>query len=229
MTDFFSVYTYTPWDGLNTNQLTQIRLLSLKNIFKKFPVIEQVFFDDLISKVYDNNHYSWSQTIKRIVGPNNEDYNIADWNFVWAFDDQRRMFQFLFQKIKKEEIPQGILVALAPPELGQLLVDYKSEALLKTLSLLNMPSKIKFLMILAPKGKSLAEEQQVFQFNREYLDKMRFINTIGKMPNIKGQWFPAYEPKCPICNELMTNISGLDYKVGFGQLICTKCGYKKEK
>ncbi len=51
MTDFFNIYTETPWDNLKANQLTQIRVLSLKSVFKTYPVIEPSFFDDLNSKI----------------------------------------------------------------------------------------------------------------------------------------------------------------------------------
>ena len=74
MTDFFNIYTETPWDNLKTNLLTQIRTLSLKSIFKTYPVIEPSFFDDLNSKIININHYMWVESIKRITGPKNEDY-----------------------------------------------------------------------------------------------------------------------------------------------------------
>ena len=74
MTDFFNIYTEIPWDNLKTNQLTQIRVLSLKSVFKTYPVIEPSFFDDLNSKIININHYMWVESIKRITGPKNEDY-----------------------------------------------------------------------------------------------------------------------------------------------------------
>ncbi|MFX0105697.1 MAG: hypothetical protein ACFE75_09415 [Candidatus Hodarchaeota archaeon] len=225
MTDFFTISTLTPWDNLKTNELTQIRVMSLKKIFKTYPVIEPAFFNDLSSNLNNNHHYSWIQSIKRIVGPSNNDYDIQNWNFLWAFDDQNRMFQFLFQK----ENEQGILVGLAPPELAKLFFTHGKEAILRTLSLLNNPSKIKFLMILAPKGKSIAQERQLFQLSKNQYDRKKFIDMLKKKPNISGQWFPSYEPRCPICNELLMDLSGLDFRVGLGQLICLSCGYKKIK
>ena len=36
-----------------------------------------------------------------------------------------------------------------------------------------------------------------------------------------------FEAKCPICNGMLTELK--DYGVGFGKLICPKCGYKKIK
>lgn len=231
MKSFFTVFTLTPWDTKNSNSLSRVKLLSLKNIFKQFPVIQQEFFDDILSKVYEYNHYSWIKCIRRIVGPNNEDYDISNWNFVWAFDNQNRMFQFLFQKVKEieREDSQGILVALAPPELAKLFTKHKKGALLKTLSLLNDPSNIKFLLILAPKGRSIAEEQQLFQIDKNYIDKLKYIEMLKNITNIQGAWFPSYKPKlskkkCPICNELMKELK--DYRVGFGRLVCPRCGYK---
>jgi hypothetical protein len=225
MNDFFSVFTYTPWDNLNSNLLTEVKLVSLKSITKAFPVIEPEFFDDLLSNLYNFKHYSWVQCIKRIVGPNNDDYDIAPWNFIWAMDNEGRIFQFLFQKEKnKFKDSQATLVALAPPELGKLFNQYKEGAILRTLSLLNNPKKMKFIMVLAPKGKSIAEEQQLLQINKKELEKLKFLNTLKQIPNIKGQWFPEYEVKCPICNSPLTEIN--DYKVGF---VCPQCGFKKVK
>ena len=225
MNDFFSVFTYTPWDNLNTKLLTEVKLLSLKSITKTFPVIEPEFFDDLLSNLYKFKHYSWVQCIKRIVGPNNEDYGITPWNFIWAMDNEGRIFQFLIQKERNEfKDSQATLVALAHPELGKLFNQYKEGAISRTLSLLNNPKKMKFLIILAPKGKSIAEEQQLIQVDKKTLEKLKHINKLKQMPNIKGQWFPTSEVKCPICKGALTEVS--DYKVGF---VCPRCGFKKVK
>lgn len=225
MNGFFSVFTYTPWDNLNTQILTEVKLLSLKNIIKTFPLIEPSFFDDLLSNMYKYEHYSYLECIKRIVGPNNEDYDIKPWNFIWGMDQERRIFQFLIQKVDYEsKDSQAILVALAPPELARLFEQYKEEAILRTLSLLNSAKKMKFLMVLAPKGKSIAEERQLLQINKKDLERMKFINTLKQMPNIKGQWFPTSDIKCPICNSLLTQVYGTE--VG---LICQQCGFKKVK
>ncbi|NHJ22887.1 MAG: hypothetical protein EAX91_18240, partial [Candidatus Lokiarchaeota archaeon] len=66
MKKLFSVFTYTPWDKINAEKLTEIKLLSLKSIFEKYPVIEQEFFDDLSHNISNNPHYSWFECIKRI-------------------------------------------------------------------------------------------------------------------------------------------------------------------
>ncbi|MFX1361794.1 MAG: hypothetical protein ACFE8T_15825 [Promethearchaeota archaeon] len=227
MNDFFSIYVHTPWDKLPNNNLTSVKLISLKSIFKTYPVIEPSFFDDLSSNLSKHNHYSWYESIKRIIGPNKEDYDIKDWNFIWAIDNERRMYQFLFQKITSDKDSQRILVALAPPELGKLFAQYKRDAILRTLSLINNPEKTKFLIVLTPKGKSIAEEHQLIRVNKQDLDQLKMINMLKQMPNIKGQWFPSFEPRCPICNEVLTTIK--DYKVGFGKIVCPHCGYEKSK
>ena len=117
--DLFKVFTLTPWDSLNSEIITEVKLYSLKNIFKTFPVIEPEFFDDLLSNLYKFKHYSWVECIKRIVGPSDEDYDIKPWNLIWGMDNERRIFQFLFQKVKDEiKDSKATLVALAPPELG---------------------------------------------------------------------------------------------------------------
>jgi len=223
MTDFFIIYTETPWDNLEKNKLTQIRVLSLKSIFKTYPIIEPSFFDDLNSQIIKNNHYMRVQSIKRIIGPKNEDYDITNFFFLWVFDEQKRMFQFLFQK----GVEQGILVGLAPPELSKLFSDHGKGAILRTLSLLIKPSKIKFLIFLASRRKSIAKGQQLFQVDKDYLKKLKYIRALKDIPNIQGIWFPSYDPRCPICNSFMSEIK--DYKIGFGKLICPHCGYEKIK
>jgi 16S rRNA C1402 (ribose-2'-O) methylase RsmI len=160
------------------------------------------------------------------VGPNNEDYDITPWNFIWAMDNEGRIFQFLIQKEKNEfKDSQATLVALAPPELGKLFNQYKEGAILRTLSLLNNPKKMRFLIVLAPKGKSIAEEQQLIQVDKKTLEKFKHINKLKQMPNIKGQWFYESSPRCPNCNKLITEIKG--FNVGFAKLKCPYCGYQK--
>ena len=224
MSDFFNVKLFTPWDSLNSKNLTQVKLFSLQNIFKSFPVIEPEFFDDLLSNLYKFKHFSWTECIKRIVGPNDENYDISSFDFIWAYDDQNRMYQFLFQKIKEKNTSQAILAALAPLELGKLFKQYKDEAILRTLTLLNNPKKIKFLMVLAPKGKSIAEEQQLLQVGKKDLEKIKFNAMLKQMPNIKGQWFPEYSPRCPSCNRVIVDIKG--FNVGLLKLKCPYCGHQ---
>ncbi|TXT56233.1 MAG: hypothetical protein BAJALOKI2v1_610024 [Promethearchaeota archaeon] len=225
MRKFFKLQTYTPWEGLKSDKLSEVKLLSLKSIFKSYPVIEEPFFNDLKQKITKFSHYSSISSIKRIIGPNDEDYDISKWNFIWAIDKEDRMYQFLFQKNKVEEKYQSILVALAPPELAKFFSDYKKEAILRIFSLLNSPDKLNFLMFLTHKGRSLAQELQTFQYSQEDLKKIKYSNILKEMPNIKGEWFPHFAPKCPICGATLIDIEG--YRVGFGKLICPKCGYKQ--
>ncbi len=227
MSLLFSIYTYTPWDGLKTQTLTQVKLLSLKSVFKSFPIVEQEFFDDLLSNIYNYNHYSIVKSIKKIVGPNGEDYDISNFSFVWAFDNQRRMYQFLFQKIKDDEDSRRILVALAPPELGKLFATHKKNAILRTLSLLINSKNMKFTMILTPKGKSIAEEQQIFQLNKKSQEKTNFMNVLKTMPNIQGNWFSSQNPRCPVCNQFLIEMK--EYSIiGTGKYICPHCGFGTE-
>jgi len=228
MSEFFQVYTHTPWDNLETNELTKIRVLSLKSIFKKFPVIEKEFFDDLTSNIKKNPHYSWIESIKRIIGPKNEDYDIKNWLFIWGFDIENRTYQFLCQKTEEQQSSsKAVLVALAPPELGKLFSEFKKDAMHRIFSLINTPSKIKFLMVLAPKGSSIAQEYQAYSVDQKISEQMQYIKNFGQKPNLKGEWFPHYKPICPICNNFMMELK--DYDVGFGQLICPSCGYKAVK
>jgi len=137
-------------------------------------------------------------------------------------DNERRIYQLLMQKSEEK----AILVALAPPELVKLFKQYKKEAILRTLSLLNNPNKMKFLMVLAPKGKSIAEEQQLLQINRKELDKLKFSNMLKQMPNIKGEWILTHSPRCSNCKREITEIKGLN--VGVLKFKCPYCGHQND-
>jgi hypothetical protein len=226
MKKLFSVFTYTPWDKINTEQLTEIKLLSLKSIFDKYPVIEPEFFDDLTVNLNKINHYLWFESIKRIIGPDKEDYEIQNWIFIWAMDKEDRMYQFLFQKVSYTKSTQAILAGLAPPELGKLFSKYKGNAITRIFSLLNSPNKLKFLIVLEPKGKSLVEEQQLIRVNKEEFDKVDFVNSLKSIPNIQGQWFFPRNPMCPVCKGLL--IENMDYVKGFKKLVCPQCGYERK-
>ena len=79
-------------------------------------------------------------------------------------------------------------------------------------------------MVLAPKGKSIAEVLQLFQINKKDLEKLQFVNTLKHIPNIKGKWFPTIDVKCPICNGPLTQV--YSHEVG---LVCQRCGFKRVK
>jgi len=227
MKKLFSVFVYAPWDKVEIKKLTEIRLLSLKSVFEKYPVVESKFFEDLSENISKNMHYSWFECIRRILGPDKEDYKIQNWIVIWAMDLDNRMYQFLFQKVEDSDESQAAMVGLAPPELGKLFSEYKSDAILKILSVLNNPKKIKFLMGLAPKGISLAVEQQLIKANQNELDKIKFVNSLKEIPNIQGQWFFPRNPMCPVCKGLL--IEKMDDDKGFQELMCPKCGYERKK
>jgi len=227
MNEFFKIFTYTPWDGLNSNEISEVKLLSLKKIFNNYPIIEKEFFNDLRLNLKNHPKYSWFEAIRRIIGPEKEDYIISPWRFIWALDNENRMYQFLVQKVNTDNsVSQAALVGLAPPELAKLFSEFKGKAIHKTFSLLNSPSKIKFLIYLTPKGKSIAEEVDSLLIDQNKLEKMNYIRSLANQPNIQGQWFPYFEIRCPACNKLITKVSGS--KVGFGNLVCPYCGYKKD-
>jgi len=224
---YWNILTYTPWDRLQTDTLSKVRLMSILNVFDKYPIIGSKFFNDLNVNIKEYSHYTLYKTIKRIIDPYNKDYKIQNWNFLWAMDKQRRMYQLLFQKVKKNDKIMAVMVALAPLELIKLFSDYKKESILKTLSLLNNPKNISFMTLLFAQGKSIAEESQEFNISDKYLERIRFSKYLKEQPNVKGQWFPSFAPRCPICGSFMKELEG--YRIGFRKLICPKCGYEKYK
>jgi hypothetical protein len=78
---------------------------------------------------------------------------------------------------------------------------------------------------LAPKGKSIAEEQQLLQINRNDIDKIKFNNILKQMPNIKGQWFNVQSPRCPSCGKVITEIKGIN--VEHLKIKCPYCGFQE--
>ncbi|TXT67235.1 MAG: hypothetical protein BAJALOKI1v1_140003 [Promethearchaeota archaeon] len=224
---YWEVYTYTPWDRLNSQTLSKVRLMSILNVFDKYPLIGLRFFNDLKANIQQYPHYTFYNTIKRIVDPKNKDYTIQNWNFVWAMDKEKRLYQFLFQKMKRNNEMMAALVALAPLELVKLFSTHKKEAILKTLSLLNNHKTLSFATLLEAQGKSLAEESQEFTIDNKSLQRIQFSNYLKQQPNIQGQWFPHFSPKCPICGTFMKELEA--YRIGFGKLICPQCGYEKYK
>ena len=80
------------------------------------------------------------------------------------------------------------------------------------------------LILLNAKGKSIAEDAQTVKLTQTQLNQLKYIQELKNIPNIKGQWFPTITPKCPKCNTSLIEMSS--YQIGFGKLICPKCGYE---
>lgn len=228
MNEYFRVYTYTPWDGTKSNQLAEVSLISFKSVFRKYPIIEKKFFSDLSLKLNQYPQYSSFETIRRIVGPQKEDYDISTFRFIWAYDMENRMYQFLIQMIENTtELSQAAIVGLAPPELAKLFSDYKENAIHRIFTLLNDPSMIKFLMYFRPRGKSIAEDVASLITDKQKLEKMNYMRSLANQPNIQGQWFPTFELRCPSCDKIIAKVTS--YQASFGNMKCPFCGYKEVK
>lgn len=223
---FWNLYTYTPWNPQKKGKLSQVRLKSIKESYgSTYPIISQQFLKDLYKNISKYDHYSHTKSIKRIVDPSNNDYAIQNWNLIWAMDAKERIYQFLIQRKKVKNKVNNIIVALAPPELMELIGKFQRDGLLKALSLLNSPKQIKFLKLLFARGKSLAETQQRFKVDKEDLKKIKMANYMKRQPNVEGQWFPSFAPKCPICGNYMQELEA--YRFMFRKWACPTCGYEK--
>ena len=64
-------------------------------------------------------------------------------------------------------------------------------------------------------------------FEKNSLEKLNYLRSLKDVPNIQGAWYPSNDPRYPICNSFISEIK--DYKIGFGKLVCKKCGYEKKK
>lgn len=219
---YFTVSVLNSWDPIKNNKISNVNLLSFKFLLGKFPKVEYSFFDDLKSNLKSELNYLSLNSIKRIVGTDKEDYELANWSFLWGLDFKYRSYQLLIQSSKEGK---GTIAAVGPVGLASFFDKMKWNGIIPTLSLLNSPDKMKFLVLLTPSGESIAKEKEQQKLRSFQVDQI--IDRWNSMKNIEGQWFPSFKPTCPVCNELMEEFKG--YEVGFGQIICPRCGYSANK
>ncbi len=218
---YFTVSVLNSWDPKRSSKISEVNLLSLKIILGKFPMIEKQFFSDLRDNLKNKPNYFSLRSIKRIVGPQKEDYELADWTLLWGLDFKFRAYQVLIQKSKDGK---GTLAAIGPVGLASFFDRMKWNSILPILSLLNSPEKMKFLVTLVPKGESIVKEMEQQKLKSAQVEQI--INQWNSMKNVEGQWFPSFKPRCPVCNGSMEELQG--YQVGFAKLICPRCGYSRK-
>ena len=219
---YFKVTVFNTWDPRGVKISSNVNLLSSKFILGKFPKIENRFFEDLNENIKNKPHYFSQESIKKIVGPEKEEYNILDWVFLWGFDFKKRGFQLLIQK---ETEGKGILVAIGPMELASFFDRMKLNSILPTLSLVNSSNKMKFVVLLKPRQESIIEKTQIDKIDSKKLKEI--VNYWKSIKNVNGQWFPKFKPRCSRCGTLIPELQG--FEIGFIPLICPRCESKINK
>lgn len=219
---YFKVSLFNTWNPRDVKISSDVNLLSLKYILGKFPKIENKFFEDLKENIKKKPNYFSQDSIKRVVGPEKEEYDISNWFFLWGFDFKKRGYQLLIQ-IDKEG--KGILAAIGPMELASFFDRMKLNSILPTLSLINSTDKMKFVVFLKPRGDLIIKGLEMKGIEKGKIQQI--MDYWKTLKNVDGQWFPTFKPRCPRCGRLIEGLHG--FEIGFIPLICPKCGYEIKK
>ena len=208
------------WD---TN-LKQIDLFQLKDLYGIYPIITVQFFKDLVKNAETKTNYQTESGLRAIVS-NEKQYEPHEWILIWAKDFKDREFQLLFSRTM-EFGGKGALVAVGPPEFAEFLKQTGKDAVVPSLTLINDSTKMKKVFIIVSSPKE-AKKSAAVKLSPQLARFKGWVNELKTTKNVGGQWFPTFEPVCPICNERMVGVA--DYRVGFAQMICPRCGFQQRK
>lgn len=198
-----------------------VTVQDVKQVFDGYPKIRLQFARDLRELGKQDKRYLLEMSVDKLqVEGHEEDIDAENWIFVWAVDFRGRVFHLLFER----ENTTILLVGAGPAPLVQFLHEMQQEAIPPTLGLLTQPDKVRSVVVFLSRTKPSA--YKVAEMYRKYAQVQSKINQLKMMPNVEGQWFPSFAPKCPVCGNPLV---GLDnYQVGFKQMVCPRCGYKKQ-
>ena len=188
-----------------------------------YPKIEKPFSEITEMPRYENIRLKAG--LLAVSGPDGKSYTADEWIFLWVVDFKERFFQFLINR-SPQEGGKGIIAAAAPMDLVEFLKNIPN-AMVATLSLINDPEKIKGAMLLVTRPPSYKEKVETEQKMQTLNRFKNWVDVMKATPNVEGQWFPTFAPRCPICNQEMKELEG--YNIAFGQIICETCGYKMKK
>ena len=206
-------------------KLTTLQFTDTKGVLGAYPKVEKRFFDDLMGLCRNYQKYQIEMGLVHLYNQQNKELVADEWILLWAVDFRERPFQLLFQRSVLEE-GKGVLGGANPPDFLDFLKETPN-GLLATLSLINSPEKIKRLLLLVTRPKSMQESLKEKRDSRKYEAFASWIDQLKQTPNVDGQWFPSYSPRCPVCNASMTELG--NYQVAFKQLACPRCGFEMKK
>jgi hypothetical protein len=218
----FTINCVVSWlQGPQTFQLTDVR-----DIYGTYPTIAKLFFQHLVTNIQTDNRYFAESGLKRIIDSQNQEYEPHQWIFLWAEDFKGRYFYILFSRAA-EYGGNGALAAAGPLEFAEFLRGEGKPAILATLTLLNKKDMIKSVAVVVSSPKEAKEAKEKRASSPQMQQFSNWIDNLKLTPNVKGHWFPAYAPQCPVCNAQLVGLEG--YEVGFTQLVCPQCGFTKKK
>ncbi len=218
----FTINCVVSWlQGPQTFQLVDVR-----DIYGTYPTISKLFFQHLVTNIQIDNRYFAESGLKRIVDSQNQEFEPHQWIFLWAEDFRGRYFYILFSRAT-EYGGNCALAAAGPPEFAEFLRGEGKPAILATLTLLNKPDKVKSVAIVVSSPKEAQEARNKMELTPQMQQFSNWINGLKATSNVKGQWFPAYTPQCPVCNSQLVGLEG--YEVGFTSLVCPQCGFSRKK
>ncbi|MBN2154780.1 MAG: hypothetical protein JW776_01885 [Candidatus Lokiarchaeota archaeon] len=203
-----------------------LQLTDIQDIYGSYPTIAKLFFQHLVMNIQTDQRYFAESGLRRIVDSHNQEFEPHQWIFVWAEDFRERYFYILFSRAV-EYGGNGALAGVGPPEFAEFLRNEGKPGILATLTLLNQPDKIKSLAVVVSSPKEARQAQKTMNLNPQMYQFSNWINNLKVTPNVQGQWFPTYSPRCPVCNAELVGLEG--YEVGFTQLVCPQCGFSKKK
>jgi hypothetical protein len=220
----FRIQTRTSWQ----QEPTVIPLTDVKTVMPSYPLIERKFFDDLVDRCRQHQHYFVETAMLKLVTDAGKELNPDLWIFVWAQDFKDRVFQLLFER-NPDYGGKGALAAVAPPDMVEFLSSMKYNAILPTLTLLTSPDKMKQVAILVSRPQTHKEQVQIQQTSEKLGQFKNWIDNLKATPNVKGQWFPQNQVvnECPKCGSSMAGIAGNNTL--YGILICPHCGHTLTK
>ncbi|GAB4315291.1 MAG: hypothetical protein Kow0069_17080 [Promethearchaeota archaeon] len=199
-------------------ELEPVRLRDVRDVFDGYPKLDRRLLGDLRKLGRDDRRYLLEMALEKLHA-RGQDVDPANWLLVWFVDFRRRPFFLLLER----EGDDVLFVAAGPEEFVGFLREYHHDAIGPTFTLLTTPDMVKIAVVYTSKVKPPAYE--VKRRLEKYAEVQAIVERLRATPNVEGQWFPNFAPTCPVCNEVLVGLE--DARVGFGRLVCPRCGYHK--
>jgi hypothetical protein len=198
-----------------------LELTDAKKILGAYPKIEAKFVGDLKQYAKTASNYVIESAILELHTPAGLTVQPENWLLVLGTDSENRPYHFLIEKEKAGYI----ISAIGPQDFTNFVSETGKPAIGPILALLASPKKIRVLLVyVSYQTKPAWKPEELPTTKTPFL---QWAQDLKNTPNVNGQWFPSFAPLCPVCNNPLVGLE--QYKVGFGQLTCPRCGYKKSK
>ncbi len=192
-----------------------------KKILGAYPKIEAKFIGDLKKYAKAASNYVIESAILELRTPAGLAVQPENWLLVLGTDAENRPYHFLIEKEKAGYI----ISAIGPQDFANFVKETGKPAIGPILALLASPTKMRVLLVyVSYQTKPAWKPEELPQTKTPFL---QWAQDQKNLPNVNGQWFPAFAPLCPVCNGPLVGLE--KYQVGFGQLVCPRCGYKQAK